>query len=419
MSIQPFWVPLAIAMATSLPEHSRAEPTIPVPDELTLEAAQTLLLRHNPTLQAARLQAEIEQGNVITAEKLPNPAFQVGSEGLGSGGPGSPFTDQEFSLVLRQEILTAGKRQKRSRVERVDVEIASMEVHNLERLLTFELKRNYYQVVLAQADLEAAREIVEELKGVVKLNRLRFEQGEISGRELRQVEAAQYQFYEDLIRAEVNLQNAKDQLLVLLGSSDFERDFQPVDGFDPNFVPPLRQQLRDIALRERDDLAVQRARVRRSDLKTELERARAKPNPSVFGGYRRDFGQSGAIVGVELPIFVFNRNEGEIARSLVEGRQEEHRVRFLQVQVFGEIQLALNQLEGNRKRIAALEQEYLRISRESRDIADSAYRLGSASLIELLEAERTYRETRRNYNRALYDYQISRARLERAIGEDL
>ena len=56
---------------------------------------------------------------------------------------------------------------------------------------------------------------------------------------------------------------------------------------------------------------------------------------------------------------------------------------------------------------------------QSRDIAESAYRLGGASLSEFLDAERTYRETSRLYNRALYDFQISRAQLERAIGGDL
>ena len=83
------------------------------------------------------------------------------------------------------------------------------------------------------------------------------------------------------------------------------------------------------------------------------------------------------------------------------------------------MQLALNGLAGNRRRLEALQGEYLGKSRQSRDIAESAYRLGGASLIEFLDSERTFRETSRLYNRALYDFQISRAQLELAIGEEL
>lgn len=392
---------------------------VDIPSKLTLAEARTLLIRHNPALLAARLETEVEGGDVIEAKKFSNPQFQVGSEGLGARGPGSFLNNQEFSILVRQEFLTGGKREKRTRVELADVEIASMETHNLERLLTFELKQVYYQVVLAQADLELATEILERFREVVKLNRLQFEKGEISGGELRRVEAAQYQFYEDLIRSEVNLRNAKDRLLALFGVSDFSSDFTAVDGFDPRFSPPPLPELRQIAMRERVDLAAQRARLSRSERRTELEKARAKPNVSLFAGYRRDFGQDGAIVGIDVPLFAFNRNQGPIARSRAESRQEERRLELLETELLREVQTAVNQLDGNRRRIQALEGEYLKIARQSRDITDSAYRLGGASLIELLEAERTYRETRRFYNSSLFDYQISRAQLEMAIGEEL
>lgn len=396
-----------------------AAPEIAIPSRLSLGDAKTLLLRHNPALLAARLETEVEAGDVVAAEKFSNPRFQVATEGLGTPGPGSFLNDQEFSILLRQDLLTAGKRAKRTRVESADVEIASMEARNLERLLLFDLKQAYYRVVLAQVNLELAGEILERFKAVVRLNRLQFEKGEISGGELRRVEAAQYQFYEDLIRSEVNLRNAKDRLLALFGFSDFSRDFEATDPFDPRFSPPPLSELRKAATRERVDLAAQRARVRRSAMVTELERARAKPNVSLFGGYRRDFGRSGAILGVEFPVFAFDRNQGAIIRSLAEGRRHERRVELLETEVLRELQAAVNQLDGNRRRIEALEGEYLKIAEQSREITDSAYRLGAASLIELLEAERTYRETRRFYNRSLYDYQVSRAQLELAIGEDL
>lgn len=273
-------------------------------------------------------------------------------------------------------------------------------------------------MVRSQQDLELTREILEHFEGIVRLNRIRFEKGEISGGELRRTEAAQYQFLEDVINVEVRLENAKDQLLALLGVSRFDQDFEAVDAFRPQFVPPPLPQLEQIAIRERADLAAQRARVVRSGHAVELEKAEGVPNITPFAGYKRAVDFNGPIVGIDIPLFVFNRNQGGIARASAEQRQQQRRVRFQEINVVKEVRVALQQLRGNRRRIEALEGEYLDKARQARDITECAYRLGEESLIVFLDAERTYSETRRLYNRALFDFEWSRALLEQATGED-
>jgi len=397
-----------------------AQATVSVPENLTLAAAKSLLMIYNPTLRAERVNVDIESGDVLNAEKRPNPILSVGSEGLSfSSSDRSFFDNQEFSLTLKQDIELSGKRQKRTFLEQADVEIAEIELQNTVRVLTFELQKAYYQVIRAQEDLRLAREILEHFVEVVRLNGIRYERGEIAGGELRRVEAAQYRFFEDVVAAEVGLENAQDQLLGLLGSTDFDQRFEAIDRFDSQFVPPPAQELRDTALRERADIAVQRARLSQSDVGIELAKAHGVPTISPFVGYRRDFGVNGAILGVEIPLFVSNRNTGGIARAQAQRRRQEQLVRLLEVRALQEVQLALNELAGNRKRLEALQEQYLEKAQQSRDIAESAYRLGGASLSEFLDAERTYRETSRLYNQVLYDFQISRGQLELAIGKDL
>ncbi len=397
-----------------------AQTRVSIPENLTLEAAKSLFMIYNPTLQAERVNVDIETGDLLNAEKRPNPILSVGSEGLSFGSSDrSFFDDQEFSLTLKQDIELSGKRQKRTSLEEADVEIAEIELQNAVRVLTFELQKAYYQVIRAQEDLKLARDILEHFVEVVSLNRIRYERGEIAGGELRRVEAAQYRFFEDVVAAEVGLENAQDQLLALLGSTDFDQRFEAIDRFDSQFVPPSPQELRDTALRERADLAAQRARLAQSNFGIELEKAQGVPNLSPFVGYRRDFGRNGAILGIEIPLFVSNRNPGGIARAQAQRRRQEQLVRLLEVRVLQEVQFALNELAGNRQRLEALQEQYLEKAQQSRDIAESAYRLGGASLSEFLDAERTYRETSRLYNQVLYDFQISRGQLELAIGKDL
>lgn len=390
-----------------------------IPEKLTLKAAQTLL-QGNPSLQASRLEIDVEKGDIIGAEKYPNPSLSFLADGWVLDSDRGSFIDRfQPSLTVRQEIPTAGRRGKRVRIEQEDVEIASMRLGELNRRLSFDLKQTYFQVVLFQHDLDLASEILDRFREIVRLNQMRNAVGEISGGELRRSEAAEYRFFAEVVNAETRLGSAKSELLALLGSTDFSRSFAAVDGFETSFLPPPETELRETALRQRPDLAVARAQIRRSNSVIEFEQAQSKPNIAAIGGYKRELDSSGPVLGVEIPLFVSNRNQGATHRARAEKQVLENRLLFSQINVFKGIRTALQRFEGDRRRVDALENDYLSKAEQARAITEASYRLGEASLIEFLDAQRTYVETRLLYNRARYDLQISRATLELAIGEDL
>jgi cobalt-zinc-cadmium efflux system outer membrane protein len=390
-----------------------------IPEKLTLKAAQTLL-QGNPSLQASRLEIEAEKADLIGAEKYPNPSLSFLSDGWVLGSDRGSFIDRfQPSLTVRQEIPTAGKRGKRVRIEQVDAEIASMRMEDLKRQLNSDLKRTYFEIVLFQHDLDLASEILDRFQEIVRLNQTRHAAGEISGGELRRSEAAEYRLFAEVVNAETRLGSAKSELVALLGSTDFSRPFDAVDGFETSFLPPPELDLRETALRQRPDLAVARAEIRRSDSVIEFEQARSKPNIAAIGGYKRELDSSGPVLGIEVPLFVSNRNQGPTLRARIGKQVLENRLLFRQLNMFKEVRTALQRLEGDRRRVDALEQNYLKKAEQARDITEASYRLGEASLIEFLDAQRTYVETRLLYNRARYDFEISRATLELAMGEDL
>jgi len=396
-----------------------AQNGVEVPQTLTFKAAEALL-QNNPALLAKRLEIDMENGDVIDSEKYPNPSISVTFDGMVfDSSRGSWLDRMQPQFLFNQELVLSDKLEKRKRVEVADTEIAEIEVQDLYRQLKFDLKRAYFQVVLAQRDLELVRKILNRFQGVVALNRTRYQAGEISGGELRRSEAAEYRFFSEVADAEVRLENARTDLLAIIGSLDLSRNFTAADDFDSGFVPPPQSELREIALRQRPDLAASRARANQAQMRIALESARSKPNLNLFGGYKRELDSNGPVAGVNLPLFVFNRNQGPLYRAQAGFRRQENRVLFRRILVLREVQIALQQLEGQRKKIRVLESDYLEKAREAREITESSYRLGEASLIEFLDAERTFSEIMLLYNRALYDFQISRGRLELAIGEDL
>lgn len=393
---------------------------VQIPERLTLEEARLLLVKHSPVLGAAQAGIEAEASDVFSASRRPNPQFGFTSEGLDfESAGGGFFSDQEISLTLAYSIETAEKRRKRTRVQEAEVEIAEIDRRNLLRQLTFELKQAYFQIVLGQKETELARTVLENFDRILKLDRIRFEQGEISGRDLRRLEVERYRLLEELIAAEVQLQDGRDRLIALLGAEASGQPFEAVDSFDPTWRPVSAVTLKDLALENREDLRAQQARLARSAADVELQKARRVPDVTPFAGYRRDFGDSGMIAGVSLRLPVFDRNQGEIGRARAEKSREQWQLRFLELEILKEVRLALNQLSGNRRRLDRLETEYLKAAEESSAITETAYRLGSASLVEFLDAQQMYWETVSRYHGALYDFEISRARLELAVGKDL
>ncbi|HSR50853.1 MAG TPA: TolC family protein [Acidobacteriota bacterium] len=387
-----------------------------VPEQLTLDQARALL-SSNPDLLAAQSVVEVQRGRLDAASRRPNPTLQAGSEGLSPQSDG--FGRQEFSLTFRQEIETAGKRGKRRRLREAGLEVAEWEYRQRQRELMFTLEVAYYQLVLAQENLDAAHEILERFDAVLGLIEARFREGEASGGELRRARTERYRFFEDVVSGETVLENAQDEVLALLGAEDFSRRVRAVDSFNPQWRPPPAEELRRRALAQRPALAVQRGRLTQARRQIELEKARSVPNLIPFAGYRRDFGADGVVFGIEIPLFVFDRNQGQIAEAEAQRRRQDQLLRSRRLQVLRDVETALNGFQGHLRRADELRDQVLEASRESRDIAEAAYRLGSVSLIDLLDAERAHRQTVLFYNQALYDLQISRARLKLAVGGDL
>ena len=105
-----------------------------------------------------------------------------------------------------------------------------------------------------------------------------------------------------------------------------------------------------------------------------------------------------------------------MARADAERRQAANLAAAAATTVLLDVQQAINAADVSRARVQYIEREYLTPARESRDIVLASYRLGSADLIDFLDAQRAFRDTLRTYNRALYDQRVSLFQLASATG---
>jgi len=434
-------IAVSLALFLSVSAHAFAQSSNAViPARLSLDEALKIAEQRSPAMASARAVVAMASADQVRARTRPNPAFTFNSEGYGSSVQPGFLDGQELSLRVDQEIERGGRLRLRAESADAGRHSAQASLEDQRRRLSLDVRRVYFQLVLARADQDTARASLDEMDKVIAVNRTRLEQGEISGGEMRRLQAERLRFMDDVFNAELAARNARSALLALMNAPRLDIDVDPTETLAaPSVAPAIvtaatsgpeaggqggvpsftrdRAALTRNALAGRPDLAAAREDEARADSETRLQRALRAPNPTVGGGYKRDFGESGVIFGVTVPLPIFDRNASGIARAEAERQFAASRVAATEVVVALDVQQALNAVEVNRARVAYIEKEHLQNAREARDIVLASYSAGAIDLTDFLDAQRAFRETQRTYNRALYDYRISLFELDAALGK--
>ena len=410
------------------PSVCLGQTNVEITEQLDLKKALEIAFANNPQLKAARNEIEITDAERIDASKRLNPAFSAYFEDyrLFHSEIGPFFQTQEITVRLDQEVETAGKRKLRTQAAELRSQAQKARTGNVTRGLILEVRRAYFQAVLAQTNLDSAETILQEIDRVIELNRTRLEKGDISGAELKRVEVERLKFIEYVFASNLALANAKTTLLFLFGLPRAETSFKLSESLIVAGRPSIQAEgipqslpypeLERRALAKRPDLMASEFEQKRADTETLHQRALRSPNITVTGGYKRNLVDNTVVFGIALPLKMFNKNEGGIARAAAEKARADNLAAHARSQVLLEVQKAYNSAEINRQRVEYIEKESIQKADESRQIVLTAYRLGEIDLIHLLDAERAYRETRKTYNQALYEYRMSLYELGSAIG---
>jgi cobalt-zinc-cadmium efflux system outer membrane protein len=291
------------------------------------------------------------------------------------------------------------------------------------RLMRLEVERAFYQAILAKSNLEVSKMILDQAERTVSLNRVRFQQGDISALDLNRIEVEKLRFQDDVFQADLTLRNAKSSLLALLNAPDLSQDVDMTGTLPighPNSEPGLPpsvplEELIQIALKHRPDMAARHQEKLQADTETRLQRALRRPNITVGGGYKRNAHENALVFGISVPLKIFNRNEGEIIRADAEQMRASNLIAAAQKQIQLEVQQAYNAVEINSRRVEHIRTHQLKRAEEASQVTLESYNLGGATLLDYLDAQRTYRDAMRIYHQALFDERISLYELASSI----
>jgi cobalt-zinc-cadmium efflux system outer membrane protein len=411
-----------VALVLSASFARAQEPDIP--SRINLEEAVGLALSRNPLLAAAMSGIRAAEGDAIAAGKRPNPAFSLQFEDLPVRLHPGPFFDvQEITSRVDFVIERGGRRRLRTEAANQALEAQRLLYRDRLRIMRLEVERAFYQTILAESNLEASRKILEQVERAITLNRVRFEQGDISALDLNRIEVETMKFRDDVFQSELSLRNAQCDLLALLDAPDLARGIDldgrlPVDYGNPEpGLPPAAplEELIQTALSRRPDLAARLQEQERADAESRLQQAMRSANITVGGGYKRNLTENSVVFGVTVPLKLLDRNQGEIIRADAERTRASLLTAALRKEVQLDVQKTYNAAAINRRRVEYIRTRQLGKAEEASRVTLQSYNLGDATLMDYLDAQRTYRDGLRMYNQALFDERISLYELSSSI----
>jgi outer membrane protein, heavy metal efflux system len=386
---------------------------------LTLDRVIDRFLQRNLSIEAARYQVDVARAEQIAARIRPNPGFTFSAENLKVSGD-TPFNRlYEVTTTYAQTFELGGKRRLRREVADLIVSVADAKLADVLRQRMFDVKRAYYEAVLARHAQFNAMENRTSFDELIKFNKVRFEEGAIAEGELLKVKLERVKFDSAFAQAELAQRQAVIRLLHLLGETDFSR-VEAVAG-ELNFAPINLDlaSLKDMALRNRPDVKGAEFEVTLAERRITLEHARNSMDITPFAGVKRVGIDNTVLFGVTIPLRFNDRNQGGIARAAAEEKVANTELTIARNRALADVESAYRAYETARDQVTTLQLELLQQANESYAIALAAYQEGASELLALLEAQRTRAEIRQQYYRTLFDYQTSILMLEQAVGKEI
>jgi outer membrane protein, heavy metal efflux system len=376
----------------------------------------------NPTLRAGQIGIDESRAQEITARLRPNPDVTSTIDQINpfTGNPYRPFANL-LPLVSASYLHERGhKRELRFESAQKATAIAVSQQADLERTLLFSLRGQFVQTLQAKAVLALAQENLSYYDRVLTVSGDRFRAGDIAQVDLDRLELQRIQYQSDVQTAEVNLRTAKIQLLALLNERTPVDRFDVTGPFDFTEQILLPDELRKTALDARPDL---RAAMQAID-KAQTDYRLAVANGSTDPTFGMDLARNPPIplyagFSMSIPLRIFDRNQGEKARTQLDIRRSEQLRNANLAQVFSDVDSAYATVNGNLALLRPYKAKYLQQAARIRETISYSYQHGAASLLDFLNAQSDYRSVQLNYLNLMGAYLTAANQLNLAVGREV
>jgi cobalt-zinc-cadmium efflux system outer membrane protein len=407
-------------------------PALPAPggpSGLTWEQVKAKFEAANPVMKSDQSNVDEMKAEEITAYLRPNPQFTLSADGTqimrSTKATGSPTSgthlQPNFSYLHERD----HKRELRLQSAQEGTQIATSQHEDLDRNMMFGLRSAFVQTLQAKAVLELAKADMEYYDKIIAISQDRFKAGDLAQIDLDRIELLRVQYESEIQTAIVNLRTAKIALLQLLD------DRTPVDQFDVNGPFDFSSEMKPLndfeqaALDARPDLraAVQAIEQSKTNHKLAISNGSTDPTFGVWYTYNPSFSnpyaQQTLGLSVNIPLRIFDRNQGEKQRTLIDIDRNQQLTDAARAQVFSDVDSAYEQVRSNIALLVPYRDKYKDQATRVRDTVTFSYQHGGASLMDFLNAQSDYRVVQLAYLQLVGAYLTAAGQVNLAVGREV
>ncbi|MEO8767998.1 MAG: TolC family protein [Nitrosospira sp.] len=395
---------------------------------ITEQQAIALFYQRNLGLIAASLNIDNAQAREIIAAAIPNPVFSFTLHELAP----KAFAPQSRNLAvpallpqIQQLIETAGKRRLRIESSELATEAVNFDVQDVARVLTNAVRRSFYNLLLAQKTIKVANDNLEHYREILRVNEIRLKVGDVAAVDFIRIEVESLKAQGDQDQARTALSQARADLLLLLGWPEDSIEISAVETWPeaaPEIVLTGQDQLVGRALERRPDMRAARVRIAQAKKMLTLAQRQLIPDVTISAFYDQDqgnqFARTGG-VGISVPIPLFYQQKGEISQARVGLTSAELALKQAEQGVRAEVMKASASWQSADAIARRFETSVVKRIETLRKAQEIAYQKGAVGVLDLIDAERSYKAIMLDYYTALTNRSKAWADLLMAYGEEI
>ncbi len=421
---------------------ARADDAAPqLPAKLTLVQAIDILHKHGLDLLIAEAAIQGAEGEVTTANAIPNPALSVNygpyafyyscTNMTGCTRPPSSIS-VELSDQAAIEDTLSGKRRLRGEVASAALQAARLSRTDADRTLVFQVKAQFEQVLLAQAALRFAQDTADANTLMLDKAQKQRDADKIQRPDLLRVKVAKLESDQAVDQARQGLRKTRAQLAFLLGVRTAVPEFIVEEPELEHYTLPTKlssanhDALLATAFATRPDLQAQQAQVASAESQVTLAKRQRFPDISLSLGYTQQGTDNNASspptfsIGLSAPIPLLYRQQGEIEKANANMQIQRLQVEKLRATVVNDFEAAYADFLGAQSLVRRMEEgTLLETARQAKDDVKLLYEKGGAQLVDYLLALATYISTNVEYLNDVASYWTAVFELEQAVGTEL
>jgi outer membrane protein, heavy metal efflux system len=388
---------------------------------ITLNEAIDLALAHNHSLLATRTLILQNQAQEITANLRPNPTLGVDAQFIPFFDPQDFSADnlnntQQFDIGVGYLFERGRKRQHRLQAARDTTAVTRAQVADAERTLAFNVGQQFVSVLLAESTLQFALDDLKGFQQTVDISEIQLKAGYIGEGDYLKIKLQLLQFETDVSSARLAKVQALVALRQFLGYNAVPADYDVVGDLA---FQPVKGNLEDLqarALRERPDYHAAELGITAAQSQIQLAKANAKVDVTGTFDLSHVSAEYTGSLFASFALPIFDRGQCEIARTGYALTQAQQQEQSASDTVLSDVANAYEAVRSNDEVVQLYTSGYLKQAQDSRDISEYAYKRGAASLLDFLDAERSYRAVELAYRQALAAYMTALEQLKEAEG---